>query len=199
MKGTKEFYNRTAVDWAEHGYSSDADFQCCVDFIGKLKKGSRVLDLCCGAGYDSGRIKAMGYEVIGIDFSEDSLRIAKEKNPTITFYNDNILNDYSYIGKVDALIVKAGLVHVETADLKIAFERMSKVLNDSGYIFVTIRDGLGKIPERSVSNIDGELYDRNFIAHTLEELITESENYFSFVEEVGFDGTVWRNYIFRKI
>ena len=115
------------------------------------------------------------------------------------FLNDNILNDYSYIGKVDALIVKAGLVHVETADLKIAFERMSKVLNDSGYIFVTIRDGLGKILERSVSNIDGELYDRNFIAHTLEELITESENYFSFVGEVGFEGTVWRNFIFRKI
>lgn len=198
MKGTKEFYDRTAADWADYGYGSDADFKVCADFIRKLKKGSRILDLCCGAGYDSGRINSMGYDVVGIDFSEESLQIAREKNPTITFYNDDILNDYSYIGKVDAIIIKAGLVHIETADFKKVFERMSKVLNDNGCVFIAIREGLGKIPERSVSNIDGELYDRNFIAHTLDELITESENILSFVEEVGFDGTIWRNYIFRK-
>ena len=39
-----------------------------------------------------------------------SLLIAREKNPSITFYNDNLLNDYSYIGKVDAIVRIAGLV-----------------------------------------------------------------------------------------
>ncbi len=41
-------------------------------------------------------------------------------------------------------------------------------------------------------------YDRNFIAHTLDELIEASKGLFSFEEEVGIDGTVWHNYVFKR-
>ena len=35
---------------------------------------------------------------------------------------------------------------------------------------MSVRDGVGKIPERSLTTIDGEEYDRNLIAHTLDGL-----------------------------
>ena len=197
VKGTADFYDKTASDWAEKGYGNDAELPCLLDFVKQFEPGSRFLDLCCGAGYESQRIHVCGYDVVGIDFSEESLRIAREKNPEIPFYKDNLLNDYSYIGKVDAIIIIAGLVHIETAELRTAFLRMRSVLKENGSLFITVRDGIGKIPERSVTTIDGEEYDRNFIAHTLNELIEASDGLFTFEREVGHDGTVWQNYIFR--
>lgn len=197
IKGTAAFYDKTAAQWAEKGYNSESELPSLLDFVTQFPRGSRFLDLCCGVGYESQRIHTLGYDVVGIDFSEESLKIAREKNPSLRFYHDNLLHDYSYIGKVDAVIVIAGLVHIETGQLKTAFRRMRDVLNQDGRLFITVRDGVGKIPERSLTTIDGEDYDRNFIAHTLEELIDASADGFSFEQEVGMDGTVWRNYIFR--
>ena len=72
MKRTMDFYNKTASDWAEKGYSGEVDPPCLLDFIRQFRKGSRILDLCCGAGYNSQHIKNSGYDVVGIDFSEES-------------------------------------------------------------------------------------------------------------------------------
>jgi hypothetical protein len=74
---------------------------------------------------------------------------------------------------------------------------MRSILKEDGLLFIIVRDGVGKIPERSLTTINDEEYGRNFIAHTLEELIDASDGLFTFEQEVGFDGTVWRNYVFK--
>lgn len=199
MKGTVDFYNRTACNWAESGYTTESEMPALFDFAKKFKVGCRFLDLCCGCGYDSARIHALGYEVVGIDFSEESLKIAREKNPDIVFYNNNMLNDYSYIGTVDAIFVIAGLVHIESTELKQAFSHMRNVMKENGYVFLTTWEGKGKISNRSVTVIDGDEYDRNFIGHTLDELMDASDGLFSYVEEVAYDGSKWHNYIFKCI
>ena len=198
MKGTKDFYDRTAPDWAARGYAND-DIPCLADFARRYAPGSRILDLCCGCGYDAHRLHALGYDVTGVDFSEESLKIAREKNPDLTFYNDDILNDYSYVGKVDAVIVIAGLVHIEADKLPLAFSRVRAVVRNGGGLFVTVREGEGRMEERSVAVIDGETYDRNFIGHTLEELKAAAQGLFRFEREIGWDGTDWHNYIFTAI
>jgi len=196
VKGTAEFYDKTAADWARRGYGND-DIPCLADFARRFAPGSRFLDLCCGCGYDAHRLHALGYDVAGVDFSGESLRIARAKNPGLIFYQDDILNDYSYVGRVDAVIVIAGLVHIEAEKLPLAFSRMRAVLKDGGGLFVTVREGLGRMEEKSVAVIDGETYDRNFIGHTLDELREAAKGLFSYEREVGDDGTGWHNYIFK--
>lgn len=198
LKNTADFYNATALDWAKMGYSNESEIPALLDFARQYPSGSRFLDLCCGCGYDSARIHALGYEVVGIDFSEESLKIAKKRNSDIMFYRDNILNDYSYIGKMDAIFVIAGLVHIETDQLRQAFSRMHDVVRENGGLFITISEGKGKQLDRSLQVVNGEEYDRNFIAHTLEELVDAASGLFNFLQEVGHDGTVWHNYIFQS-
>ena len=63
-----------------------------MDFVEQFEPESRFLDPFCGAGYESQRLHTCGYGVVEIDFSEESLRTAREKNPAITFYYDDLLN-----------------------------------------------------------------------------------------------------------
>ena len=72
------------------------------------------------------------------------------------------------------------------------------MLRGHGELFVTVREGRGKLLDRSIRQVDGETYDRNFIGHTLDELVEACEGLFAFVQEADDDGTGWHNYIFRR-
>ena len=58
MKGVQEYYDKTAAEWAANGYDDQAYLPCLDEFLSLLPPGGRVLDLCCGAGYETGRIRA---------------------------------------------------------------------------------------------------------------------------------------------
>lgn len=198
MRGVQDYYDKTAAEWAENGYSEDASLPCLDEFLALLPSGGRVLDLCCGAGYETGRIRGKGFDAVGLDFSGESLKIARERNPDIPFVQGDMLADYSHIGPVDGILLSAGLVHIETADLPLAFAQMAKVLKPGGFLLASIREGEGKLADLSFREIDGEQYDRNFIAHTLEELVTAAEGLFTYRRELPSDMAVWRQYLFQR-
>lgn len=198
MLGTAEYYNKTASEWADRGYAEDAEPPFLRRYLSLLPPGGRVLDLCCGAGYESWRVRQLGFAPVGLDLSAGSLAIAREKNPDIPFYQGNLLEDYSYIGPVDGILCIAGLVHVENRDLPRAFRRMGEVLRPGGYALVTVREGTGRMERNSIAELDGETYDRNFIAHTLAELTGAMDGDFSYVEELETDMPIWHTYLFRK-
>lgn len=158
-----------------------------------------LLDLCCGAGYESMRMAQLGARVIGIDLSEKSIAIARQRNPALVFHVRNMLDDYSDIGMVDAVVCIAGLVHLPVDQLRIAFERMASVLRPGGRALIVVRDGEGRLPAQSDVEIDGERYDRAFFAHSLRELSQASAGRFSFEKEfVDSEASIWRNYLFQK-
>lgn len=198
MRGVQEYYDKTAAEWAENGYSDEAYLPCLDEFLALLPPGGRVLDLCCGAGYETGRIRAKGFDALGLDFSGESLRIARERNPDIPFFQADMLGDYSQIGPVDGILLSAGLVHIETKDLPLAFSRMAQVLRPGGLLLASVREGEGKLDEWSLREIDGENYDRNFIAHTLNELVEGAGGLFAFLRELPSDRPIWRQYLFAR-
>lgn len=145
------------------------------------------------------RLHALGAEVIGLDFSEASIAIARERNPGLTFLVGDMLSDYSGLGPVDAIVCIAGLVHLPVERLRTAFERMNDVLKPGGWALFVVRDGTGRQAKSSDMIVDGECYDRAFYAHTLEELVRESAGIFAFEQEIpDQEPSLWRNYVFVK-
>jgi len=80
----------------------------------ELKPGAKVLDLACGKGRHAIYLNSSGYDVTGIDLSEESITIAKKaENKTLTFfvhdmrelywanYFDCILNLFTSYGYFD--------------------------------------------------------------------------------------------------
>ena len=198
MRGVQEYYDKTAAEWAANGYDDKAYLPCLDEFLSLLPPGGRVLDLCCGAGYETGRIQAQGFDALGLDFSGESLKIAREHNPDIPFFQADMLDDYSHIGMVDGILLSAGLVHIETKDLSLAFAQMAKVVRPDGLVLASIREGHGKLDEWSLRQIDGEEYDRNFIAHTLDELLEGAGGLFAYQRELPSDMPIWHQYLLRR-
>lgn len=53
-------------------------------------KGARVLDICCGTGQLAGELHQRGYEVTGVDGSDEMLKFAREHAPTTPFIPSDV-------------------------------------------------------------------------------------------------------------
>ena len=51
------------------------------DIIGRHVTGTRAVDFGCGAGRSTRFLKGLGFEVVGIDISEEMLAIARRRDP----------------------------------------------------------------------------------------------------------------------
>lgn len=194
MKTLIEYYDDYADMWAEKWYSNETLLPYLKQFLEFLPKNAKVLDLCCGAGYESMRLKNLGIDVIGADLSEKSIEIAKQHNPTIDFYVKDMLKSYKDLGNFDGIACIAGLVHIPENQLELAFKNMNEVLKDNAYLFIVVRNG-DKIT-KSVE-IDGVEYAREFYCYTLDKIKQYSKKYFKFVKELESNDD-WRYYILTK-
>ncbi|MBQ1188434.1 MAG: methyltransferase domain-containing protein [Peptococcaceae bacterium] len=62
----------------------DVDYEAWADYIDRMLKkhgcpGKRLLDLGCGTGSISIPLAQKGYQVTGVDLSEEMLAVAREK------------------------------------------------------------------------------------------------------------------------
>lgn len=199
-KNIRDYYNKTAKAWADKLYEDDETSAVLTTFFKMLPEKPRILDLCCGTGCEAMRMSTMGAKVVGLDFSEASVEIAREHNPDIPFIISDMLEDYSRIGEVDAVVCVAGIVHLREDQLRKAFERMAQVVKPDGLVLLVFRDGNGRVDRMSDVEVDGEAYDRAFYAHNLEEIIAQSAGMFEFeclIDEP--EPTIWLNAVLRRL
>lgn len=194
MKSLIDYYDDFAEMWAERWYSNESLLPYLKQFVELLPKNARVLDLCCGAGYESMRLKKLGVNVVGADLSEKSIELAKQRNPQIDFYVKDMLKSYADLGMFDGLACIAGLVHLPEVKLEIAFKNMYEVLKDNSHIFIVVRNG-DQIT-KSVE-VEGQEYAREFYCYTLDKIKQHSDRYFDFVKALQPDDD-WRYYILKK-
>lgn len=94
----KKYYGFRGKYLEEHkNYFSEKQLQKDVDFlidVLSLKKKDNILDLACGHGRHTLKLKKGGFDIDGLDFSEHLLEMAKEKAKQeglqINFFNQDI-------------------------------------------------------------------------------------------------------------
>lgn len=195
MKDCKDFYNDSAQLWADNWYENNSLLPYLKALINYTnKKHPKILDLGCGAGYESMRLNSLGADVIGIDFSEKELEIAKNRNPNVKFFERDILQSYKDLGKFDGIACIGVIVHFKGAKLKKIFKNMCEVLNKDGVLLLVFKEGKGY---HSTSVYNGQEYERNFVYHTKENLISVMNDEFYFVEDL-ISNDDWKYFIFKK-
>jgi len=125
-------------------FMQDLPYDSWASYINKTLKGKKcLLDLACGTGNMTLRLAKMGYDMIGVDISEDMLAEAQQKAFESELHKKILFlaQDMRYLdlyGTVDAVVcVCDGINYILTlTDLAQVFKRVRLFLNPNGvFIF----------------------------------------------------------------
>jgi ubiquinone/menaquinone biosynthesis C-methylase UbiE len=134
----REFWNRVADDWEiQVGDEGDSNRRLNSDPVlwqltGDVR-GMDVLDVGCGTGYLSRKLKDRGADVTGIDLSEEMIRIAQAKHPDITFHVDSC-SELSSLASDSFDLAVANYVLMDTPDLEGTMQALQRVLKRGGRV-----------------------------------------------------------------
>lgn len=197
---TKLFYDLTAEENAKEWYENYMLMPSIEEFVSLLPEKPKVLDLGCGGGYESMRLMKAGAQVVGVDFSEESIRIAMERCPEVQFeLMDFRRLDGEKLGKFDGVFACASLIHISQEELPGVFAQMRNILNPNGFVVAIAREGEGfweGWPE-----VDGRKLRRIVYLYSKETLSAAATG-FKHVKEGYLDPELiengWINHIFQR-
>lgn len=103
----------------------------------------RVIDLGCGIGAHLIALAEQGFEVCGVDTSEEAIEIAassfKERGLTCDFRNTSMFDPLPLKGNsFDAVICFRALNHAKIDDIRASIREMERILTPHGLIFITV-------------------------------------------------------------
>lgn len=114
--------------------------------LSRLPAGARVLDLCCGTGQLDGKLADMGFEVTGVDASEEQLSFARINAPRCHFIHADV-SDLDLPPQYDgAICVFDSLNHLMTRDeLERTFRNVKEALMPGGIFAFDLNMEVGLI------------------------------------------------------
>jgi 2-polyprenyl-3-methyl-5-hydroxy-6-metoxy-1,4-benzoquinol methylase len=203
VKDVKDYYNKTAHEWAEEWYSNETMLPLLKKFVELFRDNTpRILDAGCGAGYESMRLASLGAEVVGIDISDESVKIARAKNPDCRFEVMDCKNIDKSLCIFDGVIALALIVHIDDRDLKIIFDNFQKIIKPCGFLFVAFVEGDGFCEKRSFVKVGDEEFNRAFYLHQTDRVKEAAENSgFNFHAEWFLPEPIgkWKWYVFKAM
>jgi SAM-dependent methyltransferase len=98
----------------------------------EIPAGSAILDLCCGPAYVSQLLAERGFEVTGLDSSEEMLRLARRNAPAVRLLQGEVLAFRP--GQKYAAVISTfnSLAHVSTPELEQVFQNVASSLKPNG-------------------------------------------------------------------
>jgi SAM-dependent methyltransferase len=199
---TRLFYDLEAERIADEWYANDVLMPTIQEFLSLLPDKPKVLDLGCGPGYESMRLNSAGAEVVGVDFSPESIRIARERCPQCSFFELDFRQLDNRWGIFDGVFASASLIHITPEELPGVLNRIAKILGDRGKLLMIVQNGQGT--RENWPEINGRKLRRVinlYSKEVLESLVTSSsfrlikEGYLaSELVDVG-----WRCYILKTV
>lgn len=201
IKGIKDFYNKTANDWADKWYTNETMLPLLKKFIELFDTKPRILDAGCGAGYESMRLSNLGADVVGIDISEESIKIAKVKSPNCRFELMNFKNIEDSLGIFDGITSISSIIHIEDCDLQTVFDNFGNATKSLGFLFIVFAEGDGYNEKKSIREIDGEKYNRATYHHRPYRIIEVAQKSgFKYIDEWFLDEPLgqWKHFVFQR-
>lgn len=104
----------------------------------RLKPNSKILDVGCGNGIPIDKFLIdKGFDVTGIDISEEQITLAKKNFPKGKFFVMDMENITLPENSFDAIIAFYSIFHVERSRHYKLLEKFNKLLRGGGYIMIT--------------------------------------------------------------
>jgi SAM-dependent methyltransferase len=146
-----------------------------VTFTEKLPEKGKVLDLGCGTGLPHARyLVEKGFDVLGVDLSEEMVKVASKNVPEATFVQLS-MNEITYRDEFDGVVSSFSMLLLPPDLFRETTSRIYSALVEGGYLYLSLNEpsSISDDPDSEVFvNIMGQdMYSR---AYTVEE----TEGYF---------------------
>jgi len=199
----RDFYNEIADDYANDEYENDSILTLLEQFTSLLPPSPKILDMGCGAGYRCRDLNSPGAMITGIDISEKAIQIARDKNPDCLFAVMDFMTMSDSLGRFDAIISIATLIHVPKNSLPIMFSQISKCLNENGLLLLIVSDGNGETQSnysKMINDKQHEFINYYYDEALLSRMALEHSIYFkeSLVMPEKYSQKGYKCYIYQK-
>ncbi|HEY4501792.1 MAG TPA: class I SAM-dependent methyltransferase [Candidatus Paceibacterota bacterium] len=162
---TVDTYNRSAAAMAKKFNSIGGRVENVEKvFSYATKENSFVLEIGCGNGRDAAEILKKTNHYLGIDISEEMVKLAKEQTPAGEFEVADI-ETYKFPKDVDIIFSFASLLHSNKESVKRVFEEVYTAISPGGLFFVSLKNA----PYQEKAQTD-EFGTRTFYYYTIEDL-----------------------------
>jgi SAM-dependent methyltransferase len=166
LESKKDSIDNWFTDWFDsdhyhllYQHRNDAEAEAFINRLFEklhLEQGSKVLDLACGKGRHALQVHQLGYDVIGLDLSEESISHAKKFEEEGLRFVKGDMRQLALNEKFDLtlnLFTSFGYFREKEEDLKV-LEGLSKHLK---------KDGMVLIDFLNVNKVANELPNSNLI------------------------------------
>ena len=138
---TIESYNKNASAFAKKfnviGIRID-DIKRAFSYI--KKDNPKVIEVGCGNGRDAKEILKYTSDYLGIDISEELIKIAKENIPDTKFEVADF-ETFNFPENIDIVFAFASLIHSDWDNNKKILDKAYKVLNNKGIFYISLKYG----------------------------------------------------------
>ena len=194
-------YDRIAVDWERHHSVDEWWIPGTDSFLSYIPPNGTLLDVGCGAGVKAKYAAERGYNVLGTDFSQGQLALARSSVPSARFEKLSMEELDTFTETFDGVFAQASLLHIPRNDAGEMIKKMARRLNPGGPLYVAVKE-VKQVEEEVKKDDDlGYEYERFFSYYRMPEL----EDFFQkaglkvFWKEAKPSGrTVWLQIIGRK-
>ncbi|MFA5776624.1 MAG: class I SAM-dependent methyltransferase [Patescibacteria group bacterium] len=193
---TIETYNKSVVDHAKKFDEMGARTEDILKTFSYIKKPNpKTIELGCGNGRDAKEIIKHTNDYLGLDLSEEMLRLAQRNVPNTNFILAD-LESYVLPEELDVIFAFASLLHSDKKSVSEVLKRSCKALNIGGVFFISSKYG-----HYHKETIDKEGHGpKTYYFYTPEEIerIAPEGLRVVFNETQDFKGQKWFTVIFQK-
>lgn len=108
--------------------------------IDTVPAGGRILDLGCGPGGAVTRLLAdTGFEVVGVDFAEEMISLARQAVPNATFLCRSML-DIDFEAEFDGVVASYSMLCLNPAEFGLVAAKIARSLRPQGLCFVALNE-----------------------------------------------------------
>lgn len=180
-KNTVKVYDKIANKYSKT-FDDDLSDNFYLDkVLTYLPKGAKVLDLGCGTGRLTNYIYKKGFDVKGLDLSNNMLQIAKSNYPKIKFIKKDI-RKLNYKKKFSAVFCLYSLFHINKSEVIKIIPKLNTLINNDGFLYLILQEGKGEILFDEPLLPGNNLYLNLYTLEEMTNILTENNFEIVFVD-----------------
>jgi len=179
----KSGYNKIADRYLTERNQEGENVRLIYDFIELLSPKSKVLDAGCGAGLPIAKILAEQFDVIGVDFSEAQIRLAKKNVPNAHFFCQDMTGLDFPDESLDGICSYYAIIHIPREEHEELFVNFHRMLRTGGVTLLCLG------AEDLVDDLD-----ENYLGTRMYWSHFNSDTYIKMLKKCGFT-IIWAKHV----